>query len=403
MNQIELRIYMLFLSILTEWDEFKELDFQRIYDNMQKPAFVFDGRNMSKSLKPVASSFIFRPAPPLRQRLAPARLRLAPGGTVARWVLADLLVWVDFYRFRAAMAGLVVSLRLHDGDSGVTGVNCRSRGLRFSARAVRSFVRPRLRLLDCVGEGVRRGPLGVGLCVLCDFMYFLWVYSPAGSILGSSRRCPPTQGLKPAVLLKSPRYVFIASLCLSATSSIPACLTLTDLYLLLILVLDRCISRIRPPLSRRIKYLSYFILVARPGSVAAMNAAIRAITSATGWLGGCVLNPVSGTSPSDAAEQLALLTRTISVRSDRDHNSSAAGTTKSNYRWAALRAPIALSYEALVNDGLAWFGIFQLSWLISDLDPVKNQLLCWFNRSIGRKYDTAAHGLSERVGGGEGL
>lgn len=30
--------------VLTEWDEFKELDFQRIYDNMLKPAFVFDGR-----------------------------------------------------------------------------------------------------------------------------------------------------------------------------------------------------------------------------------------------------------------------------------------------------------------------------------------------------------------------
>ncbi|KAL3501492.1 hypothetical protein ACH5RR_035941 [Cinchona calisaya] len=34
------------ICILTEWDEFKTLDFQRIYDNMQKPAFVFDGRNV---------------------------------------------------------------------------------------------------------------------------------------------------------------------------------------------------------------------------------------------------------------------------------------------------------------------------------------------------------------------
>ncbi|KAJ0704233.1 putative UDP-glucose 6-dehydrogenase [Helianthus annuus] len=34
------------VCILTEWDEFKTLDFQRIYDNMQKPAFVFDGRNV---------------------------------------------------------------------------------------------------------------------------------------------------------------------------------------------------------------------------------------------------------------------------------------------------------------------------------------------------------------------
>ncbi|URD81848.1 UDP-glucose 6-dehydrogenase [Musa troglodytarum] len=34
------------LCILTDWDEFKELDYQRIYDDMQKPAFVFDGRNV---------------------------------------------------------------------------------------------------------------------------------------------------------------------------------------------------------------------------------------------------------------------------------------------------------------------------------------------------------------------
>lgn len=32
--------------ILTEWDEFKELDFQRIYDQMHLPAFLFDGRNL---------------------------------------------------------------------------------------------------------------------------------------------------------------------------------------------------------------------------------------------------------------------------------------------------------------------------------------------------------------------
>lgn len=34
------------LCILTEWDEFKTLDYRKIYDNMQKPAFVFDGRNV---------------------------------------------------------------------------------------------------------------------------------------------------------------------------------------------------------------------------------------------------------------------------------------------------------------------------------------------------------------------
>jgi UDPglucose 6-dehydrogenase len=34
------------IAILTEWDEFKTYDWKKIYDQMQKPAFVFDGRNL---------------------------------------------------------------------------------------------------------------------------------------------------------------------------------------------------------------------------------------------------------------------------------------------------------------------------------------------------------------------
>lgn len=34
------------LVILTEWDEFRELNYQRIFDSMKKPAFLFDGRNI---------------------------------------------------------------------------------------------------------------------------------------------------------------------------------------------------------------------------------------------------------------------------------------------------------------------------------------------------------------------
>ena len=34
------------VAVLTEWDEFKTYDWQRIYNSMQKPAFVFDGRNI---------------------------------------------------------------------------------------------------------------------------------------------------------------------------------------------------------------------------------------------------------------------------------------------------------------------------------------------------------------------
>ena len=34
------------IAILTEWDEFIELDWKKIYKDMKKPAFVFDGRNL---------------------------------------------------------------------------------------------------------------------------------------------------------------------------------------------------------------------------------------------------------------------------------------------------------------------------------------------------------------------
>ena len=34
------------ILILTEWDEFKALDFKKIYDEMHQPAFLFDGRNL---------------------------------------------------------------------------------------------------------------------------------------------------------------------------------------------------------------------------------------------------------------------------------------------------------------------------------------------------------------------
>ncbi|MFN7775806.1 UDP-glucose 6-dehydrogenase [Flavobacterium sp.] len=34
------------IAIMTEWDEFKAYDWQKIYDSMLKPAFIFDGRNI---------------------------------------------------------------------------------------------------------------------------------------------------------------------------------------------------------------------------------------------------------------------------------------------------------------------------------------------------------------------
>lgn len=34
------------IAVVTEWDRFRQLDYRRIYASMEKPAFVFDGRNI---------------------------------------------------------------------------------------------------------------------------------------------------------------------------------------------------------------------------------------------------------------------------------------------------------------------------------------------------------------------
>lgn len=34
------------ICVLTEWDEFREYDYERVFDMMHKPAFIFDGRNI---------------------------------------------------------------------------------------------------------------------------------------------------------------------------------------------------------------------------------------------------------------------------------------------------------------------------------------------------------------------
>ncbi|RYJ45586.1 UDP-glucose 6-dehydrogenase [Flavobacterium beibuense] len=48
------------IAVLTEWDEFKTYDWQRIYDKMKKPAFVFDGRNIIDGEKLREIGFVFR-------------------------------------------------------------------------------------------------------------------------------------------------------------------------------------------------------------------------------------------------------------------------------------------------------------------------------------------------------
>ena len=48
------------IAVLTEWDEFKTYDWQKIYDSMLKPAFVFDGRNLLDADKLRAIGFQYQ-------------------------------------------------------------------------------------------------------------------------------------------------------------------------------------------------------------------------------------------------------------------------------------------------------------------------------------------------------
>lgn len=46
------------IAILTEWDEFKTYDWERVYAHMMKPAFVFDGRNVLNNIE--LSGFLYQ-------------------------------------------------------------------------------------------------------------------------------------------------------------------------------------------------------------------------------------------------------------------------------------------------------------------------------------------------------
>jgi UDPglucose 6-dehydrogenase len=48
------------IAILTEWDEFNTYDWKKIYDNMEKPAFVFDGRNILDRNKLTEIGFVYQ-------------------------------------------------------------------------------------------------------------------------------------------------------------------------------------------------------------------------------------------------------------------------------------------------------------------------------------------------------
>jgi UDPglucose 6-dehydrogenase len=48
------------IAVLTEWDEFKEYDWKKIYDSMLKPAFIFDGRNLLDAAKMKSIGFVYQ-------------------------------------------------------------------------------------------------------------------------------------------------------------------------------------------------------------------------------------------------------------------------------------------------------------------------------------------------------
>ncbi len=48
------------IAVLTEWDAFVDYDWQQIYDGMQKPAFVFDGRNILNKSELEAIGFVYQ-------------------------------------------------------------------------------------------------------------------------------------------------------------------------------------------------------------------------------------------------------------------------------------------------------------------------------------------------------
>jgi UDPglucose 6-dehydrogenase len=48
------------IAILTEWDEFKHYDWEKIYHDMNKPAFIFDGRNLLDKEKLIKIGFKYQ-------------------------------------------------------------------------------------------------------------------------------------------------------------------------------------------------------------------------------------------------------------------------------------------------------------------------------------------------------
>lgn len=47
------------IIVLTEWDEFKEINYAKVYENMERPALIFDGRNLLEEEKVKKAGFLY--------------------------------------------------------------------------------------------------------------------------------------------------------------------------------------------------------------------------------------------------------------------------------------------------------------------------------------------------------
>ncbi|XP_064820644.1 UDP-glucose 6-dehydrogenase-like [Oncorhynchus masou masou] len=71
------------LVICTEWDMFKELDYEMIYDHMLKPAFLFDGRRLLDQLHPRLQNIGFQ-IETIGKKLTTSRIPYTPTAGVPR-------------------------------------------------------------------------------------------------------------------------------------------------------------------------------------------------------------------------------------------------------------------------------------------------------------------------------
>jgi UDPglucose 6-dehydrogenase len=79
------------IVILTEWEEFKSYDYQKFYTRMQKPSFIFDGRNLLDPPKLEDIGFEVHLLGRSRVRDGPSKQGSNPGDRAGSFSLNDLV------------------------------------------------------------------------------------------------------------------------------------------------------------------------------------------------------------------------------------------------------------------------------------------------------------------------